>query len=66
VFQTEPPTRDNRYLKLDNVIATPHVGGATHDVVRHQTDMILADLEAFLSGQKPRFCANPEVLEKRR
>jgi D-3-phosphoglycerate dehydrogenase len=65
VFKSEPPRKDERLLQLDNVIVTPHLGGATHDVVRHQTETVLADIDAFLSGKKPRFCANPEVLEKK-
>ncbi|HUT52157.1 MAG TPA: NAD(P)-dependent oxidoreductase [bacterium] len=65
VFSSEPPKKDDRFLSLDNVIVTPHVGGMTHDVIRHQTDIIIADVAAFLSGKKPRFCANPEVLKKK-
>jgi D-3-phosphoglycerate dehydrogenase len=65
VFKSEPPRKDERFLQLNNVIVTPHLGGATHDVVRHQTETVLADIEAFLAGKKPRFCANPEVLEKK-
>jgi D-3-phosphoglycerate dehydrogenase len=65
VFSSEPPKRDDRFLSLDNVIVTPHVGGMTHDVIRHQTDIVIADVAAFLSGKKPRFCANPSVLEKK-
>jgi D-3-phosphoglycerate dehydrogenase / 2-oxoglutarate reductase len=66
VFVSEPPTTDNRYIKLDNVIVTPHIAGATHDVVQHQSDMIVSDIEAYLTGGEPRFCANPEVLAKKR
>ncbi len=65
VFASEPPKKDDRFLKLDNVIVTPHIGGMTHDVIRHQTDIVVADVAAFLSGKKPRFCANPSVLEKK-
>lgn len=64
VFEHEPPTSDDRFAGLDNVIITPHLGGNTRDVVRHQTDMVVDDIEAFLTGGRPRFCANPEVLEK--
>jgi D-3-phosphoglycerate dehydrogenase len=62
VFMKEPPGKDERFLALDNVIVTPHIGGATHDVIRHQTDIILDDLAAYLKGEKPKFCANPEAL----
>jgi D-3-phosphoglycerate dehydrogenase / 2-oxoglutarate reductase len=63
VFQSEPPRPDEPFIHLDNVIVTPHLGGATHDVVRHQTDIVLDDIAAFLAGRKPRYCVNPKVLK---
>jgi phosphoglycerate dehydrogenase-like enzyme len=66
VFQSEPPRKDEPFLHLDNVIVTPHLAGATHDVTRHQTDILLADLEAYRNGRPPRFCANPAVLNNKK
>ncbi len=63
VFEDEPPSSEDRFVRLPNVIVTPHFGGNTRDVVRHQTDMIVADVEALLSGKRPRFVANPEALD---
>lgn len=57
VFRTEPPLPDDPFLRLPNVIATPHVGGATQDVVRHQSGMVAADLDRILRGQTPRHAA---------
>ena len=64
VFRSEPPQKDDPFLNLDNVLATPHIGGATGQVVEHQSDMIVADMEAYLGGKRPKHIANPEVLEK--
>ena len=64
VLQNEPLQGDNRFLALPNVIVTPHLGGATHDVVRHHSDIVVDAIEAYLRGERPRWIANPEVLEK--
>ena len=49
-------------LGRDNVLLTPHIGGATYDVETRQTEMIVADVKAILAGQRPTHCKNPEVL----
>jgi D-3-phosphoglycerate dehydrogenase len=50
-FDPEPPAKDNPLLTLDQVIATPHTGGAVFDnvenVARHAIDNILR----FLRGE---------------
>jgi phosphoglycerate dehydrogenase-like enzyme len=40
VFWNEPVQPDNRFVVLPNVIATPHIGGATTDVIVHQGEMM--------------------------
>jgi D-3-phosphoglycerate dehydrogenase len=62
VFQQEPLPADSPLLQLDNVVLAPHIGGATIDVKRHMTDIIVSDLRRLFSGERPRYCANPEVL----
>jgi D-3-phosphoglycerate dehydrogenase / 2-oxoglutarate reductase len=64
VFRDEPLQADNRFVALPNVLVSPHLGGATRDVVRHQTDIIVDGIEAYLHGQRPAHIVNPEVLEK--
>lgn len=49
-------------LGRDNVLLTPHIGGATYDVETRQTEMIVADVKAILAGDAPVHCKNPEVL----
>lgn len=48
---------------MDNVVLTPHIAGATYDVESNQTDIVVADIKAVLSGGRPLHCANPEVFE---
>ena len=65
VFREEPVQLGNRFLELPNVLVSPHLGGATRDVVRHQSRMIVDDIEAYLRGERPVHIVNPEVLEAR-
>lgn len=62
VFQQEPLPSDSPLLALENVVLTPHIGGASSDVERHQTDIVVDDLNRLFSGERPKCCANPEVL----
>ena len=65
VLVAEPLQPGNRFLTLPNVIVTPHVGGATVDVVRHQSEIVVDATERHLRGERPRWVANPAVLERR-
>lgn len=49
-------------LGRDDVVLTPHIGGATYDVETRQTEMVVADLKALMDGRRPVHCVNPEVL----
>ncbi|MBC7083473.1 MAG: 2-hydroxyacid dehydrogenase [Firmicutes bacterium] len=65
VFGQEPLDPSSPLLRLDNVTLTPHIGGATHDVVRHHSQIIAEDIIRYLRGERPRYVANPEVLVER-
>jgi autoinducer 2 (AI-2) kinase len=62
VFADEPVRADNRFVRLPNVLASPHLGGATRDVLRHQSDLIVDGIEAWLRGERPAHMVNPETL----
>ena len=49
-------------MQLANVLVAPHLGGATRDVVAHQTDMIVDGIEAWLRGERPAHIVNPVAL----
>ncbi len=53
VHQVEPLPPSSPWLRLDNVVLTPHLGGATSDVVRRHSEMIVADLERWRRGERP-------------
>jgi autoinducer 2 (AI-2) kinase len=64
VFADEPVRPENRYVQLPNVLVSPHLGGATRDVVQHQTDLIVDGIEAWLRGDRPQYIVNPAVLDR--
>ncbi len=61
-FEGERLDPDSALAKLDNVVLTPHIGGATYDTEANQTRMVVGDLLAILHGKIPQHCVNPEVL----
>ena len=63
VIETEPIGKGHPILLMDNVTITPHIGGATKDVVDRAAQMIAEDIERILNGEKPKYCANPSVLK---
>ena len=46
----------------DDVVLTPHIGGASHHTEQVQASMVAADLQRLLDGERPAHIANPEVL----
>ena len=61
VFDTHPIAPDNPLMGLDNVILTPHVGGATAETVQRHSEMMTDDILRFTRGQRPVNIVNPEV-----
>ena len=61
-FDGERLPKAHPIIDLDNVVLTPHIGGATYDTEVNQSDMIADDVIAILEGRPPIHCVNPEVL----
>ncbi|MBO0452583.1 2-hydroxyacid dehydrogenase [Candidatus Enterococcus murrayae] len=48
VFSTEPIPESHPFIQeLDNVVITPHIAGATTDVLTNHTKMIIQELDRF-------------------
>ena len=47
---------------MNNVVLTPHIGGATYDTEANHSKLIADDVARILAGEKPVNCVNPEVL----
>ena len=62
-FVGERLPTDHPLTTLDNVVLTPHIGGATYDTESRQAGMIADDLERLLRGDRPLHVMNPEVLK---
>jgi phosphoglycerate dehydrogenase-like enzyme len=51
VYDSEPIARDHPFLKLDNVVLTPHLGYVTAENYRRNYSHAVEDIRAFLDGK---------------
>lgn len=49
----EPMFHDSKFLTLDNIILTPHIGGASRDIIAQQTRIVMEDVTAYFETGKP-------------
>jgi D-3-phosphoglycerate dehydrogenase len=61
VFWEEPPNPNDKLLKLDNFILTPHIAGWTADSVDAIARIIVTNIERFAQGEVPLTVVNPEL-----
>jgi D-3-phosphoglycerate dehydrogenase / 2-oxoglutarate reductase len=65
VFPDEPLSSSSPLLDLPNVTFTPHIGGASTNVVEHQSELLLDALRHLAEGNPAAAAvANPEVLAR--
>ena len=63
-FEGEDISNDHPLAQMDNVVLTPHIGGATYDTEANHTMLMASGLQALLAGEVPDNCVNPEVLDR--
>jgi len=61
VWALEPPPAGHPLLALDNVIATHHIAGVTHQARRRMATMACSQLLGALRGERPPRLVNPEA-----
>jgi D-3-phosphoglycerate dehydrogenase len=61
VWHPEPPPLDHPLLAMDNVVATYHTAGVTHEARRNVASMGATQIIGVLNGERPPRLINPEV-----
>lgn len=62
VFVKEPISADHQLLKLPNVVALPHIGSASTETRTAMIKLCCSNVNAVLSGDRPKTIVNKEVL----
>jgi len=62
-FKEEPATA-SPLLKLDNFIATPHIGATTYESIVRMGTLAVENTLQVLRGERPDYVVNPEVYER--
>jgi glyoxylate reductase len=58
VWESEPVPPDNPLLRLENVIATPHVGAGTRETLSRVLGMAFANIQRVSQGETPHHVVN--------
>lgn len=67
VWDREPPPPGHPLLTLDNVVATFHTAGVTHDARRRNATLAATQIvELLATGEKPERIVNPDVWPRAR
>lgn len=65
VYDIEPLPQQDRWRALPNVLLTPHLGGATAQSRRRAGEIVLSEIDRFLSGKPLVHEVDPVGLETR-
>lgn len=63
VYPTEPLPGDSGFRSLSNVVLSPHLAGASRQVVAHHSKMVVDDLLGLRKGEIPNRVANKKVMD---
>ena len=63
VTANEPPTNDNRFYSLNNVILTPHIAGSRSRETERMAEYMIDEFERYLKGEKLLYEITPQMLD---
>jgi D-3-phosphoglycerate dehydrogenase len=61
VLSEEPPKKENRLLKCDNLVVTPHIAWYSEESLARVKVQGMDEVVGVLSGKRPRYIVNPEI-----
>lgn len=61
VFEKEPVAEDSPLLGFDNVVATPHIGSATHETREAMARCAVENMISALTGERPKDLVNKDA-----
>lgn len=64
-FETEPVEAGDRLLRLENVLLTPHIAGASKLTAHRAAGVVAEEVQRLLAGGQPLHCINRQVLPAR-
>jgi D-3-phosphoglycerate dehydrogenase len=66
VFEKEPPPADHPFCKVERILLSPHIAGATRECLERTAVQTAAQVIEVLAGKRPAHLVNPTVWERRR
>lgn len=63
VFPKEPLCKENEYIKLPNVVLTPHISAGTVDALRTKINHVVKNINRFLNGEETLHSLNKSKLK---
>ena len=64
VFPEEPLPEDNEYIKLPNVVLTPHISAGTVDALKAKINHVCANINRFINGEETLHSLNKDKISK--
>jgi len=65
VMKVEPTDPSSKLVKLPNVLATPHIAGASHEVRFRGAEIVARSIQNLIAGLPVNGLMNPEVASKK-